>query len=408
MNGFYKKLMDWLTGPFTKKVQSFVANPYIRALQSCFSITLPMILAGSVATLIGDLRNWLPWLPDLSIVNSLTFGLLSIFMAFVIPYSIMEYKHFQKQKMITGFTGIAVLFALCNPQYVDGNIVINSGYLGTSGMTVAIVFGLLIGWLFSKYFQHGLISKNSELPPAVIVWFESIIPIFVVVLLCSIVSKYVNFYTLLETVFTPLSKIGNTYVGFVLFYIIMALCYCLGLSAWAIWPIVGTLCISNIAANAAAVAAGQPAPYILTDETIFMGWCCIGGLGATLPLNVMMLRSKSKTIKAIGRSASVPSLFNINEPVMYGLPIVLNPYMMIGYMIVSFVIPTITYIALKAGMVPVPAKGYLMNYIPQPISTIMVSPAVSSVILWVLLWIIAYVIYKPFFKAYENEKIIGE
>lgn len=93
---------------------------------------------------------------------------------------------------------------------------------------------------------------------------------------------------------------------------------------------------------------------------------------------------------------------------MYGLPIVLNPYMMIGYMIVSFVIPTITYIALKAGMVPVPAKGYLMNYIPQPISTIMVSPAVSSVILWVLLWIIAYVIYKPFFKAYENEKIKEE
>ena len=59
----------------------------------------------------------------------------------------------QKQKMITGFASVSALIALANPQYVDGNLVINSGYVGTGGMTVAMVMGLVIGWLFSAYFK---------------------------------------------------------------------------------------------------------------------------------------------------------------------------------------------------------------------------------------------------------------
>lgn len=172
--------------------------------------------------------------------------------------------------------------------------------------------GLVIGWLFSAYFKHGLFKKDSSLPSVVVVWFESILIIFVLILVCIIIGQNVDLFSLLEKVFSPLAAIGNTYLGFLLFYMIMALCYCCGLSAWTVWPIVCALYLTNIAANAAAVAAGQAPIYIATDELVFMGWCCLGGLGCTLPLNILMIRSMSKKISTIGKAGDCFLLFLIS------------------------------------------------------------------------------------------------
>ena len=191
---FYGKLQDWLAGPFTEKMQKFMQNTYMRALQTCFSTILPMIMVGSLASLVNTFRNFWSWVPDLSLINSFTFGLISIFMAFMIPYNIMENKKLHKQKMITGFASVSALVALANPQFVDGNLVINSGYVGTGGMTVALVVGLAIGWIFSVYFKHGLFKKDTSLPSVVVVWFESILIVFVLkdlaVFLVFVISYY--------------------------------------------------------------------------------------------------------------------------------------------------------------------------------------------------------------------------
>ncbi|EOS30073.1 PTS system, lactose/cellobiose family IIC component [Lachnospiraceae bacterium 28-4] len=405
---FYGKLQEWLAGPFTQKMQKFMQNPYMRALQTCFSTILPMIMVGSLASLINTFRNFWDWIPDLSLINSFSFGLISLFMAFLIPYSVMESKKLHKQKMITGFASISALVALANPQFVDGNLVVNSGYVGTGGMTVALVLGLVIGAIFSTYFKHGLFKKNTSLPSVVVVWFESILIVFLLILACMFIGQHFDLFSLLEVVFAPLANIGNTYLGFVLLYMIMALCYCCGLSAWAVWPIACALYLTNIAANAAAVAAGQPPIYIATDEVVFMGWCCLGGMGCTLPLNILMLRSKSKKINTIGKAAIASSIFNINEPVMYGLPVVLNPVMMLGFMVVSFIIPTVTYIVFKLGLVAIPAVAMMMNFLPQPISTFMVNSDFKGIILWALLFVLAYFVYLPFFKAYEKQEIERE
>ena len=162
--------------------------------------------------------------------------------------------------------------------------------------------------------------------------------------------------------------------------------------------------LTNISANAALVAAGQPPVYIASDEVVFMGWCCIGGLGCTLPLNIMMLRSKSKKISAIGKAAFVPSIFNINEPVMYGLPVVWNPLIMIPFMIVAVVIPTITYAVLSFGLVTIPSTPMMMNYIPQPISAFIVNNDWRSIVLLLVTFVVSYLIYLPFFKAYEKQE----
>ena len=74
---FYSKLQDWLAGPFSQKMQKFMQNPYMHALQVCFTIILPMIMVGSLASLFNTFRNFVSWLPDLSLINSFSFGLIS-------------------------------------------------------------------------------------------------------------------------------------------------------------------------------------------------------------------------------------------------------------------------------------------------------------------------------------------
>lgn len=98
MKDLIAKLQNWLAGPFSTHVQKLTSNIYLRALQSCFTTILPMIIVGSLANLINTLRNFVSWMPDLSLINTLTFGLISIFMAYLIPYNIMENKRLNKQK----------------------------------------------------------------------------------------------------------------------------------------------------------------------------------------------------------------------------------------------------------------------------------------------------------------------
>ena len=121
-----------------------------------------------------------------------------------------------------------------------------------------------------------------------------------------------------------------------------------------------------------------------------------------------MTRSRSKKISTIGKAAIASSIFNINEPVMYGLPVVLNPVMMLGYMTVSFVVPTITYIVFKLGLVSIPAVAMMMNFLPQPISTFMVNSDFRGIILWAVLFVLTYLIYLPFFKVYEKQELESE
>lgn len=260
MKNIYVRITAWLAGPFSSKISKFTQNAYVMAIQNGFQTVLPMILVGSIASLINTLRNFWEWVPDLSLVNQYSFGLIGIFLAFILPYNIMENKKQNRAKLISGFTGVSVLLALCNPVFKEGNISLNAGYIGTGGMTVGLLVGLLIGAIFAVYFKHGLFSKDTSLPSIVVNWFESIVPVFLVIGIAILIAgNGVNLFDLMEEVVSPIAAIGNTYLGFVLLYFIMALCYSLGLSAWAVYPIFLALALNNIAANIDLVAAGKDA-----------------------------------------------------------------------------------------------------------------------------------------------------
>lgn len=93
---------------------------------------------------------------------------------------------------------------------------------------------------------------------------------------------------------------------------------------------------------------------------------------------------------------------------MYGLPVVWNPIMMIPYLLVSFIVPSLVYLVLTVGFVDIPARAFQMNFLPQPVATFLTNYDFRGVVFWILLFILIYLIYLPFFKVYENQEMKKE
>ncbi|WP_256978673.1 PTS transporter subunit EIIC [Lactobacillus taiwanensis] len=165
--------------------------------------------------------------------------------------------------------------------------------------------------------------------------------------------------------------------------------------------------LAGIAANAHQYANGQAVTHIFTSELIYsFPW--IGGVGCTLPLVLLMLFAcKSRRMKALGKACIAPSIFNINEPVIFGT-VVWNPYLMIPLWINGLVLPLITAFWFKAGLSPIPHSLMQMWYIPFPFVTWIVSPAISSIILLVILFVVGTLVWYPFLKVYDNSLIKDE
>lgn len=404
------KFINWINKYISPVAAKMNENAYLTSMQGAFQQALPAILVGAFAGLTATIKTfWSPF-PDLSIINTFTFGLISIYLAYIIPYGVLEMKGFSRQKVVTGFAGISVFIALTNPTIANGTFSIPNGYFGTGGMTVAIVSSLFVSFIFSHFYKLNIFGKNKHLPPNVITWFETLIPYFVVVgIACLINATDFNVFTALETAMQPIASIGNSLIGFVLFYFVLAFFYALGLSAWTIYPIFLMVALPNTQANIDLVAAGQAAIFITTFEVMWAAFCQPGGMGCTLPLNFMMMRSKSKRIKAIGNASIATSIVQVNEPLMYGLPVVLNPIMMIPFYILSIMIPALTYITLSTGIVPIPGISFMTSQVPYFGGAFIVTEgSITALLLCASILIISYLVYYPFFKVYEKQVLAKE
>lgn len=133
----------------------------------------------------------------------------------------------------------------------------------------------------------------------------------------------------------------------------------------------------------------------------------IGGSGATLGLAFLAATSKSKQIKTIGRLSLIPSLFNINEPLIFGLPLMYNPTMMIPFVLVMPLNAVITYLAMDFGLVARTFADASWNMI-SPIGALINTMDVKAALLVLLLIVLDLVIYFPFFKVYEKQKLKEE
>ncbi|MEL1036859.1 PTS transporter subunit EIIC [Clostridioides difficile] len=401
------KFIDFLSEKFTPVVNNMTKNIWVQSVQSTIMKVLPMVFVGSLVTIVSVLKNYISFLPDLSPINQYTFGLLGLFIAFLLPMEIMKNKKFESMSVVAGLAGAGLMLMMIRPEITNEGAIFNFNRFGGEGMLVSLVAGLFSGLIMSLFGSFSFFGEDSALPDFVSKWFDNMLPITVIMFVGWGLIYGLNFdmFEIIVRVFKPVSDIAQTLPGFVLLNFLVVFIYSLGISGWVLSPITYSIQLGAIAANVAAVASGGVATNIYVYEVIQTGWITLGGLGATLPLVIMMCLSRVGRIKAIGRACIVPSIMNINEPVIFGAPVAWNPFLMLPMWIGTVVISITTYLSMSMGFVTIPSKVFNLWYVPFGISTFTVNQDVRGLIVLAINIVLLFMIWYPFFKAYEKEEI---
>ncbi len=403
-----KKLIQWLENDFAPKMNKINHNVWVITLKDSIMQVLPFIFLGSlfcVLTIPGSVFGW-AWWPNFWTLFGWTMGMLSLFVAFLIPFNLMEKRRLRKQRIIAGLSGVIVFLIIVTPQAIaDQAIGFGHSALGAGGMFVAIVAGIFAGVVMSAFGKFSFFKEESVIPDFVRAWFDSMLPIGIVIVLTWVIVDLlgVDVYNLVVALFMPLNKIVETPFGFALLMFIYTFLYSMGISSWVMTPVTKPVMLAAITANIAGTAAN-----LVTSETIYSAYLWVGGIGCTLPLVIMFMKSKSQRLRALGKACLVPGIFNINEPIVFG-SIAWNPILMIPFWMIGIALPLVTWIFTKTiQFAPIPNMLFDIWYTPFPIATWIVTGSVKGIILLALNTAIASMIWYPFFKAYEQQEVEKE
>lgn len=405
-----KRFMKWMTESFAPRLDAITNNIWIASIQEAIMVAIPMIFIGSIITLISILQDFIPGMPDLTPITTFSFGLLGLFIAFLTPYTVMEKKERHKIKLLAGMTGISLFLMLLNPVVnEDGTVQFILERFGPAGMVTALIVGVFIAVIMNVCAKFSFFKKGSSMPEFIMDWFDFLVPIAVIMGIGWVLVYQLHFdiFGLIVSVFEPINAMGQSLFGFILFNFIGVVLYSFGVSPWVLMPIWYAIWIPAIEENAALVAQGLDPVNINTFETFFSGWLGIGGMGATLPLVIWFLFARSKKLKTIGKATLIPSLFNINEPVVYGAPVAFNPLLMVPMWINGLITPIVVYLALDMGFAQIPSKIFQLWYTPIGISTYLMS-GFNGLILLAVVLLIVFAVWFPFFKLYDAQELKKE
>lgn len=405
------KLINWLSGSFAPKANTLFSKPWIAATSSTMQKVIPFILTGSLIYFYNVIASFITVLPDLSPIANYSFGLISILIAFMMANQCMEKLNHPDYVINAGLLAICIMFMVSTPSGKNADSF--SSFLsniGPTGIAVGMISGFFVSIIFHLWSKLEFL-QDSGIPDFVVSWINVIIPnvIALGITMILVFTFEINVLEGILSLFMPLARIAQTLPGFILISLLYAFFYTLGISTW-LWNAVTTpVFMVAIQANIDAAAAGHAATNIVTSEAFFtMAFITMGGVCATLGLNIWMCFSKSKQLKMLGRVFIAPSIFNINEPLMFGAPVVFNPILMLPAWINAIIGPIYVWILMSTGLLKIPCMMVQVGQIPAPFSSVMITQDVRAILWWVILLVIYLLIWYPFFKVYERNKLAEE
>lgn len=403
-------LISWLENSFSPRMNKINNNVWIITLKDSIMQTLPFIFLGSVFCMLAIVEEYVTlsfsfWTPF-----GWTMGMISLFVAFLIPFNLMEKKRLRKQRIIAGLSGLVVFLIIISPQVIADQTMegawafgFTHSALGAGGMFIAIVAGMFAGFIMGLFGKFSFFKEDSVLPDFVRSWFDSMLPVGIVVSVAWVIVDIcgVDVYNLVLSIFMPLQDVVETPWGFALMLFVFCFLYSLGISSWVLTPVFTPILLAAITANVDGSALN-----LVTETTIYSSYLWIGGIGCTMPLVIMLVRSKAKKLKALGTASIIPTIFNINEPVVFGC-IAWNPMLMIPMWLQGIVLPLVVWLLTKViEFAPIPKVMFSMWYCPFPFATwLTTGGAISAIILMLLVFVISSAIWYPFFKAYEKQEL---
>ena len=311
------------------------------------------------------------------------FGCMSIALAVVLPLRLAMALHWSPWRFVPA---VALAFALSPPPGSAGNIGAYVRALGSSGLFLAIVLSLCAAAIFQVLAR---------------VRFGSWIALCIVVAIAAgLFAAHLSLASAIVTLIRPLGLLGDSYIALLLITVVEMLLWTAGIHGPAtLAGIVTPVYITLQLQNTAAFNEHMPLPHIVV-VSLFL-FLFPGGSGATLPLVALLFFSRVPRLRKIARLTVVPSIFNINEPLIFGLPLVFNPFFALPFVIAPAVLATTTYLAVYLHFVNAPAF-YVPSTVPTIISTFLATWDWRACILVVLNVVVAAIIYFPFVRAYER------
>lgn len=421
-----EKLMKWVEEKLVPPMAKIGTQRHLLAIRNGVVSTLSLILIGTFFMVFINLPfpGWnefiAPYSATIVLPFRITMGLMAIYATFVMGSDLA--KSYRLDSVTGGILSLGTFFMLqvpvnvLTPEEAPLGWVLPMSSLGASGMFAGIlsmIFAVEVYRFFKK--RNITIKMPEQVPPAVARSFEALIPGAVILTTTWLIRSVAGFdvNATLLSLFEPLTNIlGNNLLGVLLPMFLIHLLWSFGIHGMSIvGAVVRPMWLIMLDENAKALADGTAAtklPYIAPEQ--FYQWTVtIGGAGATIVVSVLFLFfCKSKFLKEVGRFSIIPDIFNINEPMIFGAPMMLNPYMFIPFNLVPLVLTIVSYFAVKLEMVngftvlptwtlPAPIGGYLSAGNDWRV-----------VVLIVINTLIAFIIYYPFVKAYDKKMLSDE
>ena len=317
------------------------------------------------------------------------FGVMACALAAVLPYRLA--LHLRYSRPLLTAAGLAA-FALALPQPLAFSQPLTYlARVGQSGLFLALIAGLLLAGLCCAARVRYAGIQGDAIGCAALLASAA-----------ALLAMHVSLGNALIGALAPLGRLGDSYAALMLIVLVETLLWLVGVHGpAALAAIVTPVYLALQQQNAAAYAHHLPLPHIVV-VSLFL-FVFPGGAGATLPLAALLACSKIARLRALGRVTFVPALFNFNEPLIFGLPLVLNPYLAVPFVLSPLILATLTYWTLAMGWVARPAL-WIPSSLPAFVSTYLATLDPRAIALLCVNLAVAALIYWPFVRAYERSR----
>lgn len=441
-NKIIKFMNEHLLGPMGK-----MANfRFVRAIMAAGLASIPFTIVGSMMLVLNVIPMAFPQLqgiwnasfvhftPLYMTINYASMGALALYFNIVLGYEYTKIIATEEKINMTPMSGALLsmfAFFMTLPELVvksgtvevvskaikdgtgtvSGFSVSSSGLdrLGTSGIFVGIIMAVLAVKLYQLAVKHNWVIKMPpQVPTGVANAFTALIPAFLVGLVVIIIEGALIFagtdiFNIIALPFSFVTNLTNTWLGILVIIFLVHFLWVMGIhGANIIGAFYTPIALANFAANY------KGAHYVFAGEFMNM-FVIIGGSGATLGIVIWMaFRARSAQLKVLSRTAIVPAFFNINEPIVFGCPIVYNPILMFPFILAPMVTATTSYWAIKLGIV-----GKVIAQMPWP-SPLGIGAFIGTggdwkaAVLAIINVFLAFLVWYPFMKMYDNKLLAQE
>lgn len=415
-------------------MMKFLNTKAVTAIKNGMLYPIPFIIIGAIFLILANfpqqnVADWITqigWAPIFNQAYAASFGIMALFAAFGIAYSWVKSEGYEGAS--AGLTSIIVMVML-QPSTIstvtkiaDGSAVvgeyqvsgvIDAAWLGGKGMILAMLAGLLVGWSYSWFMKKDIRIKLPEQVPAnVSDSFGALVPAFVITFVAMLIyalSVLTTDQTPIEWIYTliqtPLQHATDGPLGVFLIAFLPVFIWWFGVhGATVIGGIMTPLLLANNADNLKLFQEGNLSldhgAHIVTQA--FMDqFITVTGSGMTFGFVIFMIyRARSVQMKTIGKLTLAPAFFNINEPVLFGMPIVLNPILAFPFLIAPLVSGFGTYAAIALGIIP-PFNGIFVPWTTPPILSGLIVGGWQGAAWQALMIFVTGAIYWPFAKKYD-------